>query len=124
MVEFLLTTGVRVSEFCDLEIKDIINGVSEEIISKISDNLALNKDVVVHWRGNPFTIEEYNKRPYGFNDEYKSMYDNYNILGNWDEWKCYERLEAECISMLNFEMKQHKKRAETQKQRLSNIVGN
>ena len=34
--------------FVDLEIKDIINGVSEEIISKISDNLALNKDVVVH----------------------------------------------------------------------------
>ena len=35
-------------EFIDLEIKDIIEGVSEEIINKISENLAKNVDVVVH----------------------------------------------------------------------------
>ena len=35
-------------EFIDLEIKDIIEGVSEELINKISENLGSNRDVAIH----------------------------------------------------------------------------
>lgn len=35
-------------EFIDLEIKDIIKSPSEELISKISESLSLNKNIIVH----------------------------------------------------------------------------
>lgn len=46
----------------------------------------------------------------------------HNFLGNWDEWKVYEKLEKNAISQLNELITEQKRRADREKNRLNNIT--
>lgn len=75
---------------------------------------------IVQWANNSFTKDEVIKRKRLYNAE---RCDTYNILGNWDKWRVYEKLEAECIRLLQYEIKQQKEAAEKEVKRLHNITG-
>lgn len=76
--------------------------------------------VRIRWRGNGFSMEEYKSRPHYYNATYGEQH---NILGNWDKWQVYERLEQQCLSLLKAKIDKQKKMAEDEKARLANIVG-
>lgn len=46
----------------------------------------------------------------------------HNFIGNWDEWKVYEKLERNAISQLNGLINEQKRRANDEKNRLYNIT--
>ena len=70
----------------------------------------------IMWIGDPFTKERLRKRWY-------SMCEGHcNIIGMWNEWGVYERLEKEAISQLNNLINEQKRRANAQKNRLNNII--
>ena len=70
----------------------------------------------IMWYGDPFTKERLKKRWYGMCDRH------YNIIGMWNEWGVYERLEKEAISQLNCLINNQKRRANAEKNRLYNIT--
>jgi hypothetical protein len=47
---------------------------------------------------------------------------SHNFLGNWDEWRVYEKLERNAISQLNELITEQKRRANAEKNRLYNIT--
>jgi hypothetical protein len=47
---------------------------------------------------------------------------SHNFLGNWDEWKVYEKLEKNAVSQLNELITEQKRRANHEKNRLYNIT--
>jgi hypothetical protein len=75
---------------------------------------------VVKWGNTTFSKEAVTKQPRLFNADASEYY---NILGNWDKWRVYEKLESECIRLLEFELKRQKDAAEAQVKRLHNITG-
>lgn len=79
-----------------------------------------NNEVRAFWIHCPFEKEEFKKFRNRFNG---SIHDNYNILGNWDKWRIYERLEKSCYEKLEEEMMRQKQLAEAAKKRLENITG-
>lgn len=77
-------------------------------------------EVRAFWINIPFEKEEFKK----YRDRFNGSYDNsYNILGNWDRWKIYERLEKSCYEQLEEEMMRQKQLAEAAKKRLENVTG-
>lgn len=81
-------------------------GVDNELVVRWNDYI-LNHDNVVKW-GNHFTA---------------NYHDRYNILGNWDKWRMYEKLENRCLELLTTEIDKQKRLAENEKKRFHNIVG-
>ena len=47
---------------------------------------------------------------------------SYNILGMWDVWKVYQRLEENAMEQLRHEINEQKRKANAQKNRLNNIT--
>ena len=47
---------------------------------------------------------------------------SHNFIGNWDEWRVYEKLEKNAISQLNELINEQKRRANAEKNRLNNIT--
>lgn len=47
---------------------------------------------------------------------------SHNFIGNWDEWKVYEKLEAKAIRLLREEIAKQKSRVTEQIDRLHNIT--
>lgn len=82
--------------------------------------LGYNNEMVVNWDRLKLNHENVVKRVNYFTANY---HDRYNILGNWDNWGMYERLENRCIELLNLEINKQKKLAEDEKNRFHNIVG-
>ena len=74
-------------------------------------------ETILYWYSHPFTLDYYKNNKWAFTSG-----EEMNILGNWDEWKLFEKLETRCLAMLKNEMEKQKKRAEEQKKRLDNIV--
>jgi hypothetical protein len=77
-------------------------------------------EIEIFWNKYPLTINQYLANPHFFNGQW---YGYYNILGNWDKWNFYERLEKECIDELTYEIEKQKNRAIEQVERLKNITG-
>ena len=48
--------------------------------------------------------------------------DSHNFIGNWDEWRVYEKLERNAISQLNELINEQKRRANAENNRLYNIT--
>ena len=76
-------------------------------------------DTTIYWDGYPFTMKYYAENKSHFNNEYSYAY---NILGNWDKWNMYQKLEDQCIEKLNRAIEEQKSRAEKQVNRYKNIV--
>jgi hypothetical protein len=72
----------------------------------------------IYWcSAHVFSIDYYRAHKWAFTrGEYM------NILGNWDKWEVYNKLEQKCLWYLNNEIKGQIKAAETEKNRLSNII--
>ena len=47
---------------------------------------------------------------------------SHNFIGNWDEWKVYEKLEAKALELLRKEITEQTRRANQAKNRLYNIT--
>lgn len=45
-----------------------------------------------------------------------------NIVGNWEEWRCFEYLEQEACEQLTKLIEKEKQRGQTQIERLNNII--
>lgn len=84
---------------------------------EFSVNVTEKGEVYISWYSHPFALDYYRRNKWAFTNGYEM-----NILGNWDKWKLFEKLEARCIRMLQNEMDNQKKRAEEQKKRLDNII--
>ena len=76
-------------------------------------------EFIVYWRGQHFSLDAIKKYPRFYNGE---MEDGYNIIGNWDKWGVYSKLEEMCIRDLKYEIQKQKERAENEKNRLKNIT--
>lgn len=70
----------------------------------------------VTWANIPFTIEKLRARPDLF------AKDGYNILGNWDKWQVYQRLEKHAHRQILAKVNAEKNRAEAEIKRLNNIT--
>ena len=82
------------------------------VIYRPNDNFPFE----IMWYGDPFTKERLRNRWYGMCDGYR------NIIGMWNEWGVYERLEKEAISQLNCLINNQKRRGNQEKNRYHNIV--
>ena len=71
----------------------------------------------IYWCSHVFSIDYYRLHKWAFTQgEYM------NILGNWDKWEVYTKLEEKCMWYLKNEISRHVKAAENEKNRLSNII--
>lgn len=83
---------------------------------KVSLRIVDNK-ILVYWHSHLFSVDYYRKNKWAFTDgEYM------NILGNWDKWEVYKKLETACLRMLKREVENQKAAAEKQIARLKNII--
>lgn len=73
-------------------------------------------DFEVKWMGNPFSKDYMREHPGCY------CGDGYNILGNWDKWNVYQRLEADAISQLKRYIARQQERGQKQIDRLNNIT--
>lgn len=73
-------------------------------------------ECTVYWKGDRFTKENMKKYHSGYCEGYN------NIIGKWDEWNVYERLEKEACSQLRIAIKREKDKAQKQIDRLHNIT--
>jgi hypothetical protein len=48
--------------------------------------------------------------------------ESFNILGNWEKWRIYERLEQRCLDLLKEQIDKKKQEAENEVNRLKNIT--
>lgn len=71
------------------------------------------------WRSALFTLDNVKRHPAAFNAEEN---DCYNIIGNWDKWRMFEKLERHCLRQLQEAIDEQKKAAEHERKRLDNIV--
>ena len=69
------------------------------------------------WISRAFTLDMLQSSRYVFTEH------DCNILGNWDAWQVYEKLEAAMLRLLENEMDKKKREAEAQVKRLHNITG-
>ena len=69
----------------------------------------------IKWKGYEFTKSEMHQYPH------LMCSDTNNIIGKWDEWGVYKKLEAEACLMLKREITRQKDRAAKQIDRLNNI---
>lgn len=76
-----------------------------------------NKRIHIYWYSHPFTLEYYKVNKWAF-----TRGEEMNILGNWNKWKMFEKLENASVNKLTSEMEKQHKRVEEQKNRLDNIV--
>lgn len=76
-------------------------------------------EVSFSWHTFAFSKQAYNTSNWKFTDE---RCDYLNILGNWEKWNVYGRLEKECFRQLNEEIEKQKNRAEKEIARLRNIT--
>lgn len=74
------------------------------------------QDIEVRWMGSAFSKERMKKYPGCYCD------DGYNILGNWDKWQIYKRLETDAIQQLQRLIAKQKERGQAQIDRLNNIT--
>lgn len=70
----------------------------------------------IRWLGNEFSKERMKKYPGCYCDV------GYNILGNWDKWNVYKRLETDAIQQLQRLIKRQQDRGQKQIDRLNNIT--
>ena len=70
----------------------------------------------ITWGGTIFDCERLHCNPYVFTQE------DYNILGSWDEWSMYEKLENDAISQIRKFIVAQTRRANEEKNRLYNIT--
>lgn len=89
------------------------NGYSGCLYFKIYRSRRGNYDIT--WDGASFNIENLKANPRDFTAP------GYNILGKWDEWKMYERLEKNAIEQLQRQIDRQKTRGQQQINRLNNI---
>lgn len=71
----------------------------------------------IRWGGVLFTKEVFDKARCNFCKGSK------NVIGNWDEWKVYQRLEEDAIQKLNALIQKQAKRKQEQIDRLNNVQG-
>lgn len=73
-------------------------------------------DFSIKWGSIDFNIETLRSRPDYFTDS------GWNILGEWDKWKIYERLEKHAINLLQNKINAQNNISQKQIDRLNNIV--
>lgn len=73
-------------------------------------------DIEVRWSGSAFSKERMKRYPGCYCD------DGYNILGNWDKWNVYKRLETDAIQQLQRLIARQQERGKKQVDRLNNII--
>lgn len=73
-------------------------------------------DIEVQWLGDEFTKERMRKYPGCYCN------DGHNILGNWDKWNVYQRLETDAINQLKRHIERQQARGQKQIDRLYNIT--
>lgn len=71
----------------------------------------------IKWSGSPFTKEAFNKCHLSFCQGYR------NVVGNWDKWKVYQRLEENAMKQLNELIQKQMQRKQEQIDRFNNIQG-
>lgn len=82
-----------------------------EYFSKESDHFR------IRWGGVLFTKEVFDRARCNFCNGSK------NVVGNWDKWRVYQRLEEDAISTLNYLVQKQMKRKQEQIDRLNNVQG-
>ena len=85
------------------------------------ENFQVIYDYVTHeaevrWSGNVFSKERMKKYPGCYCD------DGHNILGNWDKWNVYKRLEEDAMQQLRRHIAIQQERGQKQINRLNNIT--
>ena len=70
----------------------------------------------ITWWGDTFCKRYMHSRPHRY------IEDNFNIIGNWNEWKIYEQLEKHAFEKLNKAITEQTRRANREKNRLNNIT--
>ena len=76
--------------------------------------------VNVRWDGESFDIDSLRAQRDNFT---AGLSEDYNILGQWDKFGMYEKLEATCLEYLRIELEKRKTEADNEKARLVNITG-
>ena len=85
--------------------------------------LKINKSntIEIYWaEWYPLTMEHYQRESWPFTDERCGCL---NILGNWDRWGMYKRIEKACFDRLRWEINRKEEAAKKEKKRLENITG-
>ena len=70
----------------------------------------------VTWHDSPFCLAYFYQFPHVFNQY------SYNILGMWDEWQVYQKLEENALQQLRSVITEQTRRANAEKNRLYNIT--
>lgn len=70
----------------------------------------------VTWDNTPFTLEKLTVRRSDFTGT------GWNILGMWDEWHIYEKLEEEALKQIRSKITEQTRRSNEEKNRLYNIT--
>lgn len=70
----------------------------------------------ISWCARPFTKEYMHKCPENMCQR------GYNIIGMWDKWEVYQRLENEVYNIMNGCIRAQKAKADKQINRLNNII--
>lgn len=74
------------------------------------------RKIEIRWKGDAFSKEYMQKYPGCY------CSDGQNILGNWDQWNMYKRLEEDAIQQLKRYIASQKERGQKQIDRLYNIT--
>lgn len=81
--------------------------------------ISKSNEICIYWANYPFTIEQYQREAWIFTDERCGYL---NILGNWDRWGMYTRIEKACMSRLRWEIHRKTEAAKREQMRLENIA--
>lgn len=74
---------------------------------------------LIRWNDIEFTIENLKTRNSEFTSRYSKKHD---IIGRWDEWGVYQRLEKDAFAQLQRYINDQNERAQKQINRLNNIT--
>ena len=84
----------------------------------------LTNDIRYYWGGLPFNLEGLTSHHRAYTGVSGTEYeDKYNILGNWNEWEIYSKLEERCLRELRRIIEHTKDCGNVQRERLERIAG-
>ena len=86
------------------------SGVTFEVVYRPQSGFEIT------WWGDTFCKRYMHSRPHRY------VEGEFNIIGNWNEWRIYEQLEKHAFEKLNMAINKQKRRANAEINRLNNIT--
>ena len=116
IMEQLQTIANYAKQICEIDPEHRAVWISVYTTHSFSMCYRTNYPLAIKWDDASFTKDNLHKRPTWFTNE------SYNILGEWDKWQVYQKLENEACRQLKVAIARQFERGQNQINRLNNIV--